>query len=144
VPVGASAHTSASPGSLKRRAILGQLADRPPAADAFRQPPPGQHRRVHHLGRADSSGLLTLLSDGLWLTGAYDLGPEAGEWLAGHAIQGHLPLVTLREVIQPFSAFSGVYVASLKARHNAIMPERRPPVLVLGDLRRRRAFVPGV
>ena len=122
---------------------LVQLRD---PGNALRQPPPGQHRRgpIHHLGRADSSGLLTLLSDGLWLTGAYDLGPEAGEWLAGHAIQGHLPLVTLREVIQPFPAFSGVYVASLKARHNAIMPERRPPVLVLGDLRRRRALVPRV
>jgi dihydrolipoamide dehydrogenase len=45
---------------------------------------------------------------------------------AGLAVQGHLPLVTLREGIQPFPAFSGVYVASLKAQHNAIMAERRP------------------
>ena len=28
-----------------------------------------------------SGGFLTLLSDGEWLTGAYALGPEAGEWL---------------------------------------------------------------
>jgi hypothetical protein len=55
---------------------LVQLRD---PGNALRQPPPGQHRRgpVHHLG-----GLLTLLSDGLWLTGAYYLGPEAGEWLS--------------------------------------------------------------
>ena len=59
---------------------LVQLRD---PGNAIRQPPPGQHRRgpVHHLGRADSSGFLTLPSDGLWLTGAYALGPEAGEWL---------------------------------------------------------------
>lgn len=47
--------------------------------NALRQPPPGQHRRgpVHHLGRADSSGF-TLLSDGLWLTGAYPLKSRSG------------------------------------------------------------------
>jgi hypothetical protein len=38
----------------------------------------------------------------------------------------------------------GVYVAGLKALHNAIMAERRPAALVLGDLRRRPALVPGV
>jgi len=42
------------------------------------------------------------------------------------AIRGYLPLATLREVIQPFPAFSGVYVAGLQALHNAIMAERRP------------------
>ncbi len=78
--------------------------------------------------RADSNGFLTLLSDGLRLTGAYALGPEAGEWLqqATLAIRGHLPLVTLRDVIQPFPTFSEVYVAGLKALNNAIMAERRP------------------
>ena len=30
---------------------------------------------------AESNGFLTLLSDGERLTGAYALGPEAGEWL---------------------------------------------------------------
>ena len=30
---------------------------------------------------ADDNGFLTLLSDGERLTGAYALGPEAGEWL---------------------------------------------------------------
>jgi hypothetical protein len=43
---------------------------------------------------------------------------------AGQA--GHLPLVTLRDVIQPFPTSSKVYVAGPKALHNAIMAERRP------------------
>jgi pyruvate/2-oxoglutarate dehydrogenase complex dihydrolipoamide dehydrogenase (E3) component len=30
---------------------------------------------------AESKGFLTLLSDGGTLTGAYALGPEAGEWM---------------------------------------------------------------
>src|SRR6201993_4028595 len=39
----------------------------------------------HHY--AESNGFLTLLSDGERLTGAYALGPEAGEWMQ----QGTLP-----------------------------------------------------
>ncbi len=40
---------------------------------------------------AESNGFLTLLSDGERLTGAYALGPEAGEWLqqATLAIHAH-------------------------------------------------------
>ena len=43
---------------------------------------------------AESNGFLTLLSDGERLTGAYALGPEAGEWLqqATLAIRAHVPL----------------------------------------------------
>ena len=43
---------------------------------------------------ADSNGFLTLLSDGRVLTGAYALGPEAGEWLqqANLAIRARIPL----------------------------------------------------
>ena len=64
---------------------------------------------------AESNGFLTLLSDGERLTGAYALGPEAGEWLqqATLAIRAHVPL----EVLQ---------------RHDPAVPE------LLGDLRRRR------
>ena len=42
----------------------------------------------------DQSGFLTLLSDGERLTGAYALGPEAGEWLqqATLAIRAQIPL----------------------------------------------------
>src|SRR3954467_1128161 len=43
---------------------------------------------------AESTGFLTLLSDGDRLTGAYALGPEAGEWLqqATLAIRARVPL----------------------------------------------------
>jgi dihydrolipoamide dehydrogenase len=59
---------------------------------------------------------LTLLSDGQRLTGAYALGPEAGEWLqqATLAIRARVPLDVLRDVIQPFPTFSEVYVDALK------------------------------
>ncbi len=52
---------------------------------------------------ASSNGFLTLLSDGDHLTGAYALGPEAGEWLqqATLAIRARVPLDVLRDVIQP-------------------------------------------
>jgi pyruvate/2-oxoglutarate dehydrogenase complex dihydrolipoamide dehydrogenase (E3) component len=66
---------------------------------------------------ADSNGFLTLLSDGERLTGAYALGPEAGEWLqqATLAIRAHIPLEVLTDTIQPFPTFSEIYVAALKA-----------------------------
>ena len=69
---------------------------------------------------ADSNGFLTLLSDGERLTGAYALGPEAGEWLqqATLAIRGHVPLDVLR-------------------RHDPAVPD------VLGDLRRSAEGAPG-
>ena len=61
---------------------------------------------------AESNGFLTLLSDGERLTGAYALGPEAGEWLqqATLAIRARVPLEVL-------------------ARHDPALPE------LLGDLR---------
>ena len=66
---------------------------------------------------AESNGFLTLLSDGRRLTGAYALGPEAGEWLqqATLAIRARVPLEVLRDTIQPFPTFSEIYVAALKA-----------------------------
>lgn len=75
---------------------------------------------------ASSTGFMTLLSDGERLTGAYALGPEAGEWLqqATLAIRARLPLGVLRDVIQPFPTFSEVYVAALKALRQAIVAER--------------------
>jgi pyruvate/2-oxoglutarate dehydrogenase complex dihydrolipoamide dehydrogenase (E3) component len=76
---------------------------------------------------ADSNGFLTLLSDGERLTGAYALGPEAGEWLqqATLAIRAQIPLDVLRDVIQPFPAFTEIYVAALKDLRNAISAGRR-------------------
>jgi len=66
---------------------------------------------------ADSNGFLTLLSDGDRLTGAYALGPEAGEWMqeATLAIRARVPLDVLRDTIQPFPTFSEIYVGALKS-----------------------------
>ena len=77
---------------------------------------------------AQSNGFLTLLSDGERLTGAYALGPKAGEWLqqATLAIRAAVPLAVLRDTIQPFPTFSEIYVAALKALHTTITAARRP------------------
>ena len=66
---------------------------------------------------AESIGFLTLLSDGTRLTGAYALGPEAGEWMqqATLAIRAQVPLDVLRDTIQPFPTFSEIYIEALKA-----------------------------
>jgi pyruvate/2-oxoglutarate dehydrogenase complex dihydrolipoamide dehydrogenase (E3) component len=71
---------------------------------------------------ADSSGFLTLLSDGDHLVGAYALGPEAGEWLqqATLAIRARVPLEVLRDTIQPFPSFSEIHTAALKALRKTI------------------------
>ncbi len=72
---------------------------------------------LHSPQRANSQKYLTLLSDGERLTGAHALGPEAGEWLqqATLAIRARVPLAVLRDVIQPFPAFTEIYVDALKA-----------------------------
>jgi dihydrolipoamide dehydrogenase len=77
---------------------------------------------------AESNGFLTLLSDGERLTGAYALGPEAGEWLqqATLAVRARVPLEVLHDTIQPFPSFSEVYAAALKALRRE-MSERRTP-----------------
>lgn len=71
---------------------------------------------------AQSTGFLTLVSDGERLTGAYALGPEAGEWLqqATLAIRARVPLEVLRDTIQPFPTFSEILVAALKALRGEI------------------------
>jgi dihydrolipoamide dehydrogenase len=75
---------------------------------------------------AESNGFLTLLSDGERLTGAYALGPEAGEWLqqATLAIRARVPIDVLRDVIQPFPTFSEIYADALKALRNKIRLEK--------------------
>jgi dihydrolipoamide dehydrogenase len=77
---------------------------------------------------AKSTGFLTLLSDGETLTGAFALGPEAGEWMqqATLAIRARVPLAVLRDVIQPFPTFSEIYVAGLKALRGQIAAARQP------------------
>jgi dihydrolipoamide dehydrogenase len=73
---------------------------------------------------AETNGFLTLLSDGTRLTGAYALGPEAGEWMqqATLAIRAQVPLDVLRDTIQPFPTFSEIYVGALKALRKQITP----------------------
>jgi dihydrolipoamide dehydrogenase len=80
---------------------------------------------------ADSNGFMTLLSDGERLTGAYALGPEAGEWLqqATLAIRAHVPVDVLGDTIQPFPSFSGIYDAAVKTLRMQIAdmpPPARP------------------
>lgn len=77
---------------------------------------------------AEANGFLTLLSDGEVLTGAYALGPEAGEWLqqATVAVRAGIPLDVLRDTIQPFPTFSEIYVTALKNLHDAVAAERLP------------------
>jgi len=81
---------------------------------------------------ADSNGFMTLLSDGERLTGAYALGPEAGEWLqqATLAIRARVPVDVLIDTIRPFPSFSGIYDAALKELKMSIidMPHPRKPV----------------
>ena len=64
---------------------------------------------------AERPGFLTLVSDGERLTGAYALGPEAGEWLqqATVAIRARIPLTLLDDVIQPFPTFSEAFLHAL-------------------------------
>jgi pyruvate/2-oxoglutarate dehydrogenase complex dihydrolipoamide dehydrogenase (E3) component len=89
---------------------------------------------------AESTGFMTLLSDGEWLTGAYALGPEAGEWLqqATLAIRARIPLEVLSDVIQPFPSFSGIYdgaLMTLRMRVADLPPPRQPMAAQAAGLR---------
>jgi dihydrolipoamide dehydrogenase len=80
---------------------------------------------------AESNGFLTLLSDGRRLTGAYALGPDAGEWLqqATLAVRAQISIEVLSDTIQPFPSFSGIYDSALKTLRMQIAdmpPPRRP------------------
>ena len=75
---------------------------------------------------AQCNGSLTLLSDGKHLTGAYALGPEAGEWLAQMtlAIRARVALEVLRDTIQPFPSFSEICAAAVKMLRHEIAAAR--------------------
>jgi pyruvate/2-oxoglutarate dehydrogenase complex dihydrolipoamide dehydrogenase (E3) component len=75
---------------------------------------------------AESNGFLTLLSDGQRLTGAYALGPEAGEWLqqATLAIRARVPVEVLHDTIQPFPTFSEIFMEAVKALRAEIAAAR--------------------
>jgi len=61
-------------------------------------------------------GFLTIVSDGTVITGAYAVGPEAGEWLqqATLAIRAKVPVEVLLDVIQPFPTFSEAFLHVLR------------------------------
>jgi pyruvate/2-oxoglutarate dehydrogenase complex dihydrolipoamide dehydrogenase (E3) component len=67
-------------------------------------------------------GFLTLVSDGEVLTGAYGLGPEAGEWMqqATLAIRARVPLEVLSDTIQPFPTFSEAFHFALTELANRV------------------------
>jgi pyruvate/2-oxoglutarate dehydrogenase complex dihydrolipoamide dehydrogenase (E3) component len=77
---------------------------------------------------AESNGFLTLLSDGEVLTGAYGLGPEAGEWLqqVTLAIRARVPVDVVRDTIQPFPSFSEIVGAAVKAVRREIHAASEP------------------
>jgi pyruvate/2-oxoglutarate dehydrogenase complex dihydrolipoamide dehydrogenase (E3) component len=77
---------------------------------------------------AESNGFLCLLSDGERLTGAFALGPEAGEWLqqATLAIRARVPLDVLSDTIQPFPTFSEIYLGAVKALRREIATVGEP------------------
>ena len=77
---------------------------------------------------AQSNGFMTLLSDGQRLTGAYALGPEAGEWMqqATLAIRAQVPLDVLADTIQPFPSFSGIYDTAVMELRMQIENKPRP------------------
>jgi pyruvate/2-oxoglutarate dehydrogenase complex dihydrolipoamide dehydrogenase (E3) component len=64
---------------------------------------------------AESPGFMTLVSDGQRITGAYAVGPEAGEWLqqATVAIRARVPIEVMEDVIQPFPTFSEIFLHAL-------------------------------
>jgi pyruvate/2-oxoglutarate dehydrogenase complex dihydrolipoamide dehydrogenase (E3) component len=67
-------------------------------------------------------GFLALVSDGEVLTGAYGLGPEAGEWMqqATLAIRARVPLEVLSDTIQPFPTFSEAFHFALAELANRV------------------------
>jgi pyruvate/2-oxoglutarate dehydrogenase complex dihydrolipoamide dehydrogenase (E3) component len=84
-------------------------------------------------------GFLTLVSDGEQLTGAYAVGPEAGEWLqqATVAIRARVPLPVLFDVIQPFPTFSEAFLPAL--RDLEAQTSGRPAAAFNGGVRRLAA-----
>ena len=64
----------------------------------------------------EDKGFLTLVSDGERITGAYAVGPEAGEWLgqATLAVRARVPLDVFKDTIQPFPTFSEIYLHAMQ------------------------------
>ncbi|HXD56443.1 MAG TPA: NAD(P)/FAD-dependent oxidoreductase [Thermoleophilaceae bacterium] len=101
-------------------AAVGVAEDRFSASYAWKDIP--KAATYQHRTYADSKGFMTYLSDGERLTGAYALGPEAGEWLqqATLAIRARVPIDVLDDTIQPFPSFSEIHAFTVKALRREI------------------------
>jgi pyruvate/2-oxoglutarate dehydrogenase complex dihydrolipoamide dehydrogenase (E3) component len=76
---------------------------------------------------ASHPGFLTLVSDGEALTGAYAVGPDAGEWIgqATLAVRARVPLAVLRDTVQPYPTFSELIALALDELRAAIRERGR-------------------
>ena len=135
-----------TPTPVHRRRFSAGMAYRPRAMASVRQLASGRWQLRVDMGRDPLTGtrrwatktveatgkrearFLTLLSDGERLTGAYALGPEAGEGLqqATLAIRPRVLLEVRRDTMQPFPTFSELYVAALKALRREITAAGQP------------------
>ena len=81
--------------------------------------------RTH--AHAESNDFLALRSDAGRLIGAYGLGPKVGDWLqeATLTIGVCASIELLPDTIQPFSSFSEIRAASVKALAGEIAPLQR-------------------
>jgi pyruvate/2-oxoglutarate dehydrogenase complex dihydrolipoamide dehydrogenase (E3) component len=75
----------------------------------------GVARTSTYTRQYEHAGFMTLVSDGRFVTGAYALGPEAGEWLqqATLAIRAKVPLAVMADTIQPFPTFSEAFMEAM-------------------------------
>jgi pyruvate/2-oxoglutarate dehydrogenase complex dihydrolipoamide dehydrogenase (E3) component len=75
-------------------------------------------------------GFLTLVSDRERITGAYAVGPEAGEWLqqATVAIRAKVPISVLLDVIPPFPTFGEAFLHALRDLDAQIAAAATPTV----------------
>ena len=103
---------------------VGVAEDRFSASYAWKDIP--KAATYQHRTYADSKSFMTYLSDGERLTGAYALGPEAGEWLqqATLAIRARVPIDVLDDTIQPFPSFSEIHAFTVKALRREIAAAR--------------------
>ncbi len=83
---------------------------------------------------AERPGFLTLVSDGHRLTGAYAVGPDAGEWMqqATLAVRARVPIEVMNDTIQPFPTFSEIFYFAITE-----LLSKRPAAVAHADARDR-------
>jgi pyruvate/2-oxoglutarate dehydrogenase complex dihydrolipoamide dehydrogenase (E3) component len=130
IVVGAGSPDSTVPWHSPQATYVSLLSSVSSSAASARIRPASQLPKTETYARAyaESKGFLILLSDSQHLTGAYALGPEAGEWLqqVTLAIRARVPIEVLRDTIQPLPTFSEIHVEALKALRAEIATARQP------------------